>query len=517
MFDRIGGDATTTLSQVTAAHRQIREQECRLLELAAHWADLNHPDSQALTEKPLPGAEQARQLGGEGTPDVLEFAPAELATHLETSYGSARSLMADALDLRHRHPELWRLILTGGVPPWKARKVAQGTRHLSRSSAMHVDTAVAPAICGLAWGRFETLMSGKIIEADPYAAEQQAKIWEAERFVRGSRTNQAGLKLLIAKANAGDVILFMATLNRIAEILQLQGDMESADVRRSTAIGILAQPVLAAQLLWDFRNQQSPTAEPQQADEPIHNLPDAPFDQSATPSANDQVDIAPEGESFTDSKADVSAGRGLIIQPPDVDVRKLRPQVVLHIHLSQEALLSYQSDRSRFGGGVGRFEGVGAVTLGQVRGFLADTACDIKVQPVIDPQNTPAVDSYEIPRRIREAMFLRMPASCFPYSANNHRMELDHTKPYLPPARGGPPGQTGVHNLGPFIRFEHRIKTHGRWQIRQPEPGVWIWRSPHGAHYMVSNAGTHNLGNGPFARRIWKAATPTRRRSVRAA
>jgi hypothetical protein len=54
----------------------------------------------------------------------------------------------------------------------------------------------------------------------------------------------------------------MATVNRIAEILRLQGDMESADVRRSKAIGILAQPALALQLLWDFRNEQRPAAEP---------------------------------------------------------------------------------------------------------------------------------------------------------------------------------------------------------------------------------------------------------------
>ena len=70
---------------------------------------------------------------------------------------------------------------------------------------------------------------------------------------------------MIAKANAGDVIWFMATLNRIAEILRLQGDRDSADVRRSKAIGILAQPALALQLLWEFRNEQHPAAEPQRA------------------------------------------------------------------------------------------------------------------------------------------------------------------------------------------------------------------------------------------------------------
>ena len=126
-------DPATTLSLVSAAHRLVRQQECKLLELAAHWADLHHPDSQAPAEKTLPGAEQGRQLGSDGTPEVLEFCVAELGTNIETSYGSARALMADALDLRHRLPELWQLIMAGSVQAWKARKVAQATRHLSRS------------------------------------------------------------------------------------------------------------------------------------------------------------------------------------------------------------------------------------------------------------------------------------------------------------------------------------------------------------------------------------------------
>ena len=502
MFDsRAGGpDAAVTLAQVDAAHRRVLADECRLVELAAHWADLHHPDSQAPAEKTLPGAEQGRQLGGDGTPEVLEFCAAEFGAQMQTGYVSARSLMADALDLRHRHPELWQLILTGAVPSWKARKVAQATRHLSQSSAMHVDAAVARAITGLPWARFETLLAAKIIEADPHAAEEQAKIWEAERFVRAGRRNQSGLKMLIAKANAGDVIWFMATVNRIAEILQLQGDWSSADVRRSKAIGILAQPAQALQLLWEFRNQQRPAAESQQPDEPIHNEPKAPFDISTA---------APDADVIDHEPTDASEG-GLIIQPSGVEVGKLRPKVMLQVHFSQETLASYQDGTSRFGGGVGRFEGVGPVALGQVRRFLADTGCDVRVQAVIDPDNSTPVDSYEIPRRIREAMFLRMPASCFPYATTTGRLELDHTKAYRPPIRGGPPGQTGIHGLGPLIRFEHRVKTHGRWQVRQPESGVWIWRSPRRAHYLVTNTGTHDLGNGAFARRIWRASAPAR-------
>jgi hypothetical protein len=517
MFDSNGGaDAATTLSLVSRAHRQVLEQECTLIELAAHWADLHHPDSQPPPAKPLPGTEQGRQLGGQFTPKVLEFAAAELGAQMETTVGSARALMADALDLRHRLPELWQLICAGRVASWRARKVAQATRHLSRDSAMQVDAAVAGLICTLPWHRFETLLTAKIIEADPRAAEERAKIWEAERFVRAGRTGQSGLKLLIARANAGDVTWFMATLNRIAEILRLQGDLEPADVRRSKAIGILAQPALALQLLWDFRNEQRPAAEPQQPCEPIHNEPNSPVESSAAPPPAELLEAAAANLPVTESREE-APDSALIIRPSGVDQRKLRPQVMLHIHLSDEALLAATADATALGGGVGRLEGVGAVTLGQVRRFLTDTDCDVQVQPVVDPEDTTPVDGYEIPRRIREAMFLRMPASCFPYAAGSHRMDLDHTKPYLPPVRGGPPGQTGVHNLGPMTRLEHRIKTHSRWRVRQPEPGFWIWRSPHHAYYLVSNAGTQYLGSGPFARGIWRVAAPARQQAITAA
>jgi hypothetical protein len=303
----------------------------------------------------------------------------------------------------------------------------------------------------------------------------------------------------------------MATLNRTAEILRLQGDMQSADVHRSKAISILAQPALALQLLWEFRNQQHPTAEPQQPGEPVDNEP--PYEPSTTPPPTAPPQAASDNPPET-QQAEQAPGSALIIRPSGLDVRKLRPQVILHIHLSQEALLATTGGAAALDGGVGRLESVGHITLGQVQRFLADTSCEVKVQPVIDPQNTPPVDGYEIPRRIREAMFLRMPASCFPYSAATHRMDLDHTKSYLPPACGGPPGQTGVHGLGPLIRYEHRIKTHSRWQVRPPEPGVWIWRSPHHAYYLVSNTGTHNLGDGPFARRVWRAAAPARQQTI---
>ena len=69
------------------------------------------------------------------------------------------------------------------------------------------------------------------------------------------------MKLIIARATAGDAIWFKATIDRIAEILAKQGDTDTVEVRRSTAIGILAQPAQALQLLCQHQhdNWDGPT------------------------------------------------------------------------------------------------------------------------------------------------------------------------------------------------------------------------------------------------------------------
>jgi len=102
---------------------------------------------------------------------------------------------------------------------------------------------------------------------------------------------------------------------------------------------------------------------------------------------------------------------------------------------------------------------------------------------VIDlPAGHLPVDSYEIPTRLREQLQLRYPADMFPYAATvSRRLDMDHTIAYLSPASGGPPGQTRIGNLGPHVRRHHNYKTNGGWQVRQPVPGIWLWRSPHGA------------------------------------
>jgi hypothetical protein len=87
---------------------------------------------------------------------------------------------------------------------------------------------------------------------------------------------------------------------------------------------------------------------------------------------------------------------------------------------------------------------------------------------------------------------------------------LDRYRPHHPlpeprQRRAAPP--TLIGNLRPHTRYHHRIKTHGSWQVRQPEPGTWLWRTPHHRIYAINATGIHPLGDSQFAQAIWRAAS----------
>jgi hypothetical protein len=86
--------------------------------------------------------------------------------------------------------------------------------------------------------------------------------------------------MIIARAAAGDAIWFKATIDRIADILAQQGDADPVEVRRSKAIGILAQPGHALQLL--YQHQHDPWQGPTEPADPAHEPdPDQESDRAS--------------------------------------------------------------------------------------------------------------------------------------------------------------------------------------------------------------------------------------------
>lgn len=482
MFDPTVEVATSAqlADRIAATHAAVRETECEELVLAAAWADVHYLDADGDDYRPL--VQRACAWGGDGCPAVAEHCVHELGALRGTGAVSARMLIADALDLRHRLPRLWDLVRTGVVRAWQARAVAQATHDLSWEACAEVDQTLSSFLPMLAWPRFRRLLTAAVLEADP---EQRRAREEAARTGRGvwSFDGEDGLRTIVAKAASGDVRWFVATVDRIAEVLELDGDRDGVDARRARAIGILAQPALALSLL--ARHASDPDQHGQEA--PVAD------------EAEDEQSQEQDGEQDSEQSGE-QGDRSLVLHTPAglsaADLRRARPRVVLHLHLTDSAL--------RAGDGLVRPEHGDPLTLLQLHEWLSDTGCPITVRPVLDPVETAPVDAYETPYRLRDALFLRDPVDVFPYgNATSRTLDLDHSTPYVPPDRGGPPGQTGLHNLGPLGRSHHRAVTLAGWRRRQPAPGTYLFRSPNGHVFLVTNHGTLPLGRTSFTNGLW--------------
>lgn len=318
------------------------------------------------------------------------------------------------------------------MKPWIGRKVADATRALPVGAAAAVDGRVAPFAHALSWGRIDAIIAAAVIDADPQAAAAEAAAAGTDLGVWVSASSDHGFKDIYIRAEAPDAIRFDGTVERVADGLSRLGDTRGKDARRAAAVGYLADPYRSLAL----------------------------FD-------------------------DVAAAAGVALETPNRPTAPLvdtRPPVTLYVHLAQQALES--------GTGAARVEGIGAVLVDRVRTWLGHA--QVTVKPVIDLAGQVPVDAYEIPDRLRDAVHLRSPVDCFPFATSTRRSgDIDHTVAYISPDTGGPPGQTATANLGPLTRFHHRIKTHSRWGVAQPFDGIFVWRSPHGRHYLVDHTGTH--------------------------
>ena len=492
-------DGQAAADALVSNHARLVEAEAAEFALAAHWADLH--DERTLVRgdgsgRVLPGTEQAKRYGGAGTPLVGEFAAAELGCLLSRGHIAATTLIADAIDVRHRLPMLWSAVHLKEARVWQARQVASRTRSvgLTFEQARWVDGETTPYLASLQWSRFQDLLEAKIIEADPEAAQARADAAAMERFVATGQCNEYGLKTVIAKADAGDAIFFVAMCDRIAQVLLLEGDTDPVGARRSKALGILANPAVALALLTKHANPLLGPVEPTPGeDSRTHDEPLTPGDLHP---GQDDSDDEPEAACPTCGGTGAPTGdsTAFIKRLATIDPGKLLPAVTLYLHISQESFSATLAEEST---GVARLEGVGPITVDQARDFLRHAHVTIK--PVIDLDADHPVDGHEVPDRLREQVHLRTPADVFPWSGNmSRRKDLDHSIPYLGPDKGGPPGQTRIANLGPMNRFGHRVKTHARgWRHRQPVPGVFLWRTPHGYWYRVDHTGTYPLGKNP--------------------
>ena len=196
------------------------------------------------------------QLGGEGTPGVRDFSLGEIALARGTGVTATSNATADTLDLIYRLPETWKLCLAGEAELSIARRVAKLSRHLPADRVKVVDRAVARVITSESGGRVLAVAEAKIIEADPALHEQRVEAERRRRYVSSSRTDEHGLRTIIARVEAGDAVWVEAIVARVAEILAPRHPDATADEVRSIAFGWLARPAELLVLLLEHRDPQ---------------------------------------------------------------------------------------------------------------------------------------------------------------------------------------------------------------------------------------------------------------------
>ena len=206
-------DDSGLLDAASEAERLDRQVQCHKLQIAYQWC-IQHPatnESGTATwgDAGLPGLGDCdASLAGEGTPGVAPFVAEELGAAMGVSTQSAMSLMADALDLRHRFPLL--------SPPGST---GSGCRPSS------------------AWWRWPRPSSRR---RSRQTKEQQSR---SQRYVTLTHPRPgefAGTSYLEAAGDTQDLTAFYALVCEEAKRLGRLGDTGDYETRKAKALGVIA-------------------------------------------------------------------------------------------------------------------------------------------------------------------------------------------------------------------------------------------------------------------------------------
>lgn len=373
--------------------------------------------------------------GWYGVPAIAWDAAASFAAANRMATVAGRLLIRDALVLAHRLPRTWERVSAGQVPAWRGRRVAAAVAGQPDDVATYVDEHVAPVAEKVGVGTLDKLVDEAMLRL--HAEDRELEQLEAldDRWVRlhEEKLNHTGIAELEARGDWKDLADFDETLTAVAERLGLAGAPHEGltlAVRRSIAMGVLADPAQALAML--------------EADEPVRR----------------------------------PVGRRT----------RLRKRAVLHLHLTDRALAGCEPLARNASSGAG--SGVPALAE-QVREWCGRTDTHLTVLPVVDTAERVAVDTYEIPERVRRHVLAHHTTCVFPFCERRADTgDLDHVEPWRDPGSGGPPGQTSTDNLAPLCRHHHRLKTHAGWSYRRVEPGTYVWRDPHDQRFVVTPEGT---------------------------
>ena len=244
--------AGDVLSFARSRRADAQAAEADVFDAAATWADLHPAESihaaAAWSESSF--GEAPLVLAGPGAPLVAEFCIAEFGAALGMTTDAARALIADAVETKYRLPKVHARVMSGSLPVWRARRIAQATIGLSMEAAAFVDAQVAPFAHKVGPVITDRLVQEATARFMPAKAREDAERAADGRHVRFHHgyVSFNGTTFLEAEVDLADALDFDAALSRGAEDLKAAGCEQPLDVRRAMAVGEIARRQLALDL-----------------------------------------------------------------------------------------------------------------------------------------------------------------------------------------------------------------------------------------------------------------------------
>ncbi|NYI78491.1 HNH endonuclease signature motif containing protein [Nocardioides panzhihuensis] len=413
------------------ASRAVEDQAARdTLIAAAKYAAANVVETvgeAAILEVETYG-DRAVLLTGAGAPLISEAAVIEFAAVLGYSTYTGRKYLADAVELAWRLPRTWARILDGSLTTWRARRVADVTRHLDPEVAAWVDTHVAAHAHKIGLTQLERTAkeAAALFEPDLAAAIAEEAVdhrrcdidTDPSLFLPpvGAEQGQAAgaTAQVTATLDAADALDLEAAVSAIAHgLLDHDATDLPLDARRAAALGVLARAYNTGTL--------------------------------------------------DTERAGVPPGKGRVID--------------LKIHTDTRDLATTGLIR------IGNTRGL--ATIEQLDRWATMPGVTIKPMTVIDLNEEITTDAYTPTRQLRTQIQLIDQTCAFPNcNVKAENCDLDHRIPF---DQGG---KTTTSNLTCLCRHHHRAKTHLGWTYQRLAPGHYRWRSPHGYEFLTSPDGT---------------------------
>lgn len=245
-----------TAGEVLAQVRAERERElgaaANQLGLAVVWAKL-HPaetvEDCAGWGTPSLHGEGVCPLAGPGAPLVAEFAPAALAAELGIRLDAGMELLSEGLELAYRLPRLWDLVQCRAVPAWRARRIARLTTDLPMEAASYADRLICADPARIHRVNAERLVDEVRLRFDPDRAADDEETALKKRGVWLRHGRSPATTDVTMTLDTRDADRFDDTVRSLAGQLRRLGDTDGLDQRRAAAVGILADPQQALDLL----------------------------------------------------------------------------------------------------------------------------------------------------------------------------------------------------------------------------------------------------------------------------